>query len=428
MICLQIINKVIQSSSMALLQNYGLTVDYFKGFEVEYEFVTNHFNTYGNVPDSATFVSNFPDWELIEVSETDTYLVETIREEHLYSEAVPVIQDAAELLKTNANDAVNFMIEKLKYLEPKYAITFSNIIAQAEERHQEYKKRQENYGSSFITSGFAELDEILHGWQRGEEFVVWFARTGQGKSWVLAKTCQHAWQIGNRVGYISPEMSANMIGYRFDTLFKNFSNKNLLWGLSEPHYENYISALSKKEIPFLVSTPKDFSRKITVSKLKAFITENKLDMLGIDGISYLTDERAKRGDNKSTILTNISEDLMQLSIDLKVPIHTVVQSNRGGVKLEDGEGTPELENIRDSDGIAYNASKSIALRQSAAGLEFGIKKQRYGATGGKVVYYWNIDKGEFSYIPGEKDSTKPETRQQKVEDIKKSYGTGADVF
>lgn len=105
-----------------------------------------------------------------------------------------------------------------------------------------------------------------------------------------------------------------------------------------------------------------------------------------------------------------------------------MQSNRGGVKDADSDGTPELENIRDSDGIAQNATKVIALRQTGAGLEFGIKKHRDGVTGGKLVYYWDIDHGTFNYIPSEQDASKPETRQRKVEEVKKSFGGAADVF
>ena len=119
--------------------------------------------------------------------------------------------------------------------------------------------------------------------------------------------------------------------------------------------------------------------------------------MGIDGITYLTDERYKKGDNKTISLTNISEDLTSLSIELGIPILVVVQSNRQGAKDADTDGTPELETIRDSDGIAQNATKVIALRQTGAGLEFGIKKHRDGIHGGKLIYYRDIDKGQFNY-------------------------------
>jgi replicative DNA helicase len=428
MITLQILNKVIQTGDIQLITKNALTEEYFVGYEPEFNFIMNHFNKYGKVPDKATFLDKFNDFNLIEVAETDKYLLDTLYEEHLYYKSVEVVQKVAELLKTNANDAVEYLHSQLPNLKIATSSEGTDIIKQADERYQTYLEKMNAKNPWYITTGFEELDDILNGWAKGEELVVLFARTGQGKSWVLAKTLTHAWQIGNRVGYISPEMSPTKIGYRFDTLLKNFSNRNLVWGKEEPDYEQYINDLKTKENPFIVATPLDFEKKVTVTKLKHFCQTNKLDILGIDGITYLTDERYKKGDNKTISLTNISEDLMALSIELGIPILVVVQSNRGGVKDADSEGTPELENIRDSDGIAQNATKVIALRQTGAGLEFGIKKHRDGINGGKLIYYWDIDKGQFNYIPSNEDAVKPEKRQKKADKIKNSFNDGTDVF
>lgn len=428
MITLQILNKVIQTGDIQLITKNALTEEYFVGYEPEFNFIMNHFNKYGKVPDKATFLDNFNEFNLIEVAETDKYLLDTLYEEHLYYKSVEVVQKVAELLKTNANDAVEYLHSQLPNLKIATASEGTDIIKQADERYQTYLEKMNAKNPWYITTGFEELDDILNGWAKGEELVVLFARTGQGKSWVLAKTLTHAWQIGNRVGYISPEMSPTKIGYRFDTLLKNFSNRNLVWGREEPDYEKYINDLKTKENPFIVATPLDFQKKVTVTKLKHFCQTNKLDILGIDGITYLTDERYKKGDNKTISLTNISEDLMALSIELGIPILVVVQSNRGGVKDVDSEGTPELEHIRDSDGIAQNATKVIALRQTGAGLEFGIKKHRDGINGGKLIYYWDIDKGQFNYIPSSEDAVKPEKRQKKADEIKNSFNDGTDVF
>lgn len=428
MITLQILNKVLQTGDIQLITKNALTEEYFVGYEPEFNFIIDHFNKYGKVPDKATFLDKFNDFNLIEVAETDKYLLDTLYEEHLYYKSVEVVQKVAELLKTNANDAVEYLHSQLPNLKIATTSEGTDIIKQADERYQTYLEKMNAKNPWYITTGFEELDDILNGWAKGEELVVLFARTGQGKSWVLAKTLTHAWQIGNRVGYISPEMSPTKIGYRFDTLLKNFSNRNLVWGKEEPDYEKYINDLKTKENPFIVATPLDFQKKITVTKLKHFCQTNKLDILGIDGITYLTDERYKKGDNKTISLTNISEDLMALSIELGIPILVVVQSNRGGVKDIDSEGTPELENIRDSDGIAQNATKVIALRQTGAGLEFGIKKHRDGINGGKLIYYWDIDKGQFNYIPSSEDTVKPEKRQKKADEIKNSFNDGTDVF
>lgn len=402
MVTLQLLNKVLQTSSLNLIQKYDLTIDYFPEYENEYKYILNHYEEYGNVPDKETFLSVFPDFKLITVTESDKYLIDTIYEEHTYSQMVEIIQTSAELMKTNSNDAVEYLKTKMNNININLNRTYVDIISQSNLRYDEFMSKQNKEIPWCIQTGFPELDNVVKGWARGEEFVVIFARTGQGKSWVLVKTASHAWKLGYRVGYISPEMSANKIGYRFDTVLEHFSNTELLTG-SSSNYKEYIDKLSEKQNPFYVATPLDFNRRITASKLRTFCKDNKLDILCVDGIKYLTDERGNRNDNVSTTLTNISEDLMSLSMELQIPVLVVVQSNRQGVRNDDNDGTPDLENIRDSDGIAHNATKVISLRQTGPGLEMGIKKNRDGADNIKLVYNWNIDTGNFIYVPSSDD-------------------------
>lgn len=422
MIELQVLSRVLKERSASLLTLNGITEDYFITYPDEYSFIMNHLKEYGNVPDKETFLSKFSNFTLVDVAESDKYLIETFNEEHLYSLTVPVINKLADIIQTDSKAAVEYLQSQLPSLIQNNVVLGVDIVSQARERQREWQERRENKERFCIPTGFEELDEITGGWQRGEEFAVLFARTGQGKSWILIKTLEHAWRIGKRVGLIEPEMSAIKTGYRFDTLSGNISNSALTRGDDAPDYEKYIEQLSKNEIPFFVASPKDFRRNITVSKLRAFIESNKLDILGVDGISYLKDERKQRGDNRTTGLTNISEDLMDLSIELKIPIIVVCQSNREGAKDDDA---PDLENIRDSDGIAYNASTIIAARQKGPGIGLTIRKNRNGKNGDKLIYLWDIDKGTFQYIPNE------EAERDNSEDIKKAkedFKDGSEVF
>lgn len=431
MVALQIISKVLASKDYSIIENNLLTKDYFVGYEDEYEFIKEHIDKYGIVPDKASFLSKF-DLDLVDVEETDKYLVDTIREEYMYYQSVPVIQKAAELLKTDANEAARYMIQSFQELQPQYDIGGVDIIADADLRYQQFLQRKEHQEDWFFTSGFEELDDIIHGIQRGEELIVLFARINQGKSWVLEKMCVHVWQLGYQVGYVSPEMGANSIGYRFDTLHSNYSNKGLMWGkdeIDETAYKSYIEELKDRKNKFLVATPKDFGNEVTVSKLRNWVKQFKLDMIAIDGITYMTDERYKRGDTKTTSLTNISEDLMSLSIELKIPILIVVQANRGGVATEEDDGAPDLDKIKDSDGMAANATKVLALRQMKDNvLRLEIKKQRFGAVGGKLNYTWDINTGTFTFIPAFDDAEPIRKTERKTKEVKKQYKDKEDVF
>lgn len=420
MVILQVLNKILKEKSIDFINNNNLDIDYFKDYEDEYKFITEHYKEYGNIPDTATFVEKFPDFELVEVQESDKYLIDKLNEEYLFNKSLPTVQKIVDLMNVDSNKAIEYMFSATKELQPKYSMGGINIIQQAQDRYNEFVERKDNQDEWFFTTGFPELDDVIHGIQRTEEYFVIFARTNQGKSWVLEKICTHIWEIGFNVGYISPEMTASSIGYRFDTLHKNFSNKDLMWGnnnVNVDEYKNYIDKLSEHTNSFIVATPQDLGNKMTVSTIRNFVKQNKLDLIAIDGITYMTDERYSRGDNKTTSLTHISEDLMSLSIELGVPVLVVVQANRSGV-TDDEDSLPELESIRDSDGISHNASKVISLKQSNDGvLTLQVKKQRNGRVGDKIQYMWTADKGEFISMNSNTNTPKEKRKIEKAEDV-----------
>lgn len=415
-----------QTSDDSIITDNLLTREHFIECQDEFDFIENHKDKYGNVPDKETFLSKFPEFELLEVNESDRYLVETLLEEYNYAQSVPIAQNFAKLLQTDANDAIEYIQNQAKILQPNYTIGGTDLIQDADSRKDEYESRKTNQKDWYFESGFPELDDVIHGIQRGEEFVVLFARLGQGKSWVLLKMCAHVWKTGFNVGYVSPEMSKNMIGFRLDTLLGHFSNRKLMFGEEQEGYQEYLEELKNNKHKFMVATPEEFNKKITVSKLRNWIKQNKLDLIAIDGIKYMSDERGQRNDNLTTSLTNISEDLMELSVELEIPVLVVVQANRGGVSGAEEDGTPELEAIRDSDGIAHNATKVISLKQKADGiLEMGIKKNRYGAMGGRLNWQWEIDIGKFNFIEASTSSSRRERRSSDSGDSKRS---GKNVF
>ena len=437
MVELQILAKIIDTGDFSIIENNCITEEYFlgakdndgndtTGFVEEFRFIKEHYDKYGNVPDRETFLHKFPvykDGALPSVSESDAYLVDALRENYLFKQGVPILQKAADIFTKDANAGVEYMLKALGDLQVNYDLSGTDIIANALDRLNHYKERAENQDDWYFTTGFPELDAVLHGIQRFEELVVLFARLGQGKSWVLAKIVAHIWKLGFNVAYISPEMGPDNVGYRFDTITYGYSNSSLMWGLSDVDIDKYskdITDLSTHKNKFIVSVPSDFDNRITVSKLRQYIKQHKLDVLAIDGVKYLTDERYRRGDSETTSLTHISEDLMALSVELKVPIIVVSQANRAGAK----DDVPDIENISSSDGIAQCATKVIALRQDNGNLEMRVEKNRYGSLGKKLKYLWNINIGEFIFTENAEDMT-PEEREERRERKKAS---GKDIF
>ena len=397
----QILCRILDDKSYKLIAENALCEEHFIAALDEFRFINSHHEKYGVIPSKETFYTKFPDFPNIDSVESEHYLVESLNEERLYRLSVPILKTAAGLINENSHDAIEYLFRSIRDLELTKRTHATDIIKTASERLAAMKDKAAGISEEYISTGFTELDHLLHGWRRGEEFVILFARTGQGKSAALIKTLVHAWRLGNNVGFVSPEMSAAKVGYRADTILSGISNRAMLF---EPTieiiaaFESYMSSkLSGRKDGFYVSTPKDFYGKITISKLREYCMTNKLNILAIDGLSYLVDERYKRGDNKTQSLTNISEDLMSLSMELNIPIIAAMQSNRGGVRTE-GEDTPDLENIRDSDGPAQNASKVISIRQLDELMILQVRKHRDGPLGKELKYQWKPDIGDWRYV------------------------------
>lgn len=399
MIEIQIISRILETKDWSIVVENLLDETYFPSSKAEFLFIREHVEEYGQVPDIFTFQAKFPDFEMVEVTEPDEYLVNALREEDLYRRSVPVVYKIRDLLQVDANMAAEFMVSATKDLQPEYNIKGTDLAATALQRYEEHIERGTNAEKWYFESGFKELDDVIRGIQRTEEFFVIVARTNEGKSWVLEKMASHVWKLGFNVGYFSPEMSATTTGFRFDTLLGNFSNTGLATGQKGgDEYRAFAEDLASRKNKFIMSSSKDFGKTVTVSKLRNWVKKYKLDLIALDGIHYITDERAHKNDNETTRLTHISEDLMALSVELSIPVLTAVQANRAGVVDPNSDALPSIEHIRDSDGIAHNATRILAIRQKDNMLFMQIQKNRGGRRGDKFRWLWDIDTGNFQYV------------------------------
>lgn len=585
MIELQLLNKILTSRDMSIVTKNEISPEHFTAFRNEFEFILDHYNNYGNVPDKETMLAHFPNsFELIDVQETDKYLVDTLYDDYGFRISLPILNKYKQILEVNTKDAYDYLISNLDVIKPREVSYGVDIISQAHDRYEAYLKKQEQGDAAVIKTGFVELDDVFNGWEMGEELVTVVARTNQGKclekgtkvrmhdgtckpvenivvgdkvrsmigsnivvdlhkgtsngfkillddntsfvvssdhyitvlffenasqinkscfdstcasildikieqfissselfkrscfmfkidhnevvpkvssihsftiqpvdsveyygfecdgdhrflledgtvthnSWLVVKFLAEAWKQGKRVGLYSGEMSPNKLGYRLDSVIDHFSNKALSRGYEQLNYKEYIESLSSVPTPFVIVTPDDFKGRATVPKLRNFVEQHNLDILGVDQYSLMKDFRIRRNDAPRMALSHISEDLFGLSTDYKIPVIALAQANRAGVK--DNDEAPGLEHIKESDDISHNSSKVISMRQASFGLVLEILKNREGRVGDKLYYNWDIDTGYFSYIPVDGDAVTQPTRTAIKQASKDSYQDVGNPF
>ena len=407
MVQLQALNDMLNNNNIDQYIAQGITQKYFSEYYDEFNFIVNHYNTYNKVPDWETFLAKFNDFEVVEVLEPVKYIIYNLKEEYLFDQGVKVFKEASAVLEQNAFDGLNNIVAKAQKLLDNTVISEgTNINDMVEQKKKDLDHKREMGGMLGISSGMQELDRILNGWLPGEELVTIVGRVNQGKSWLLQKFLTEANKQNKRVLHYSGEMGVLQVAYRNDTLGMNYSNSDLMRGTIDDYdFERYLSDLedNKNLPPYRVITPNDLGGKmLNISTLRSLIKKYKPDIVGIDQISLMEDERRLKGDATRTQYTHIAQDLFNLSIEFGIPIIADAQANRNKADMDKPEN-PELADIGESDGIAQNSSRVISLVQTKSGLSLKITKNRYGQNNKKLIYVWDIDRGTFQYITEERD-------------------------
>lgn len=407
MIQLQMLNRILQSKNTALVTVNNLTSDYFSEYKDEFNFIKNHLDQYGNIPDLETFLSRFNNFDIIEVKESDNYLIDALYENRNQRELASVFNKVRSLIMNNKTDeAMSLYLTASQNIVKGVHLDSVDIIHD-KSRYDRYLEKCNDFNKYYVSTGFSELDEIIGGWDRHEELATIAARSGIGKSWLLLFVAVAAAKQGLNVGIYSGEMSEDKVGYRIDTLISHLSNGQIIHGNVNVSgkYKEYLDNLDKTiRGSIRVLTPSKINGPAGVTALRAFIEKDNLDMLCVDQHSLLEDDRKAK--NPVERAANISRDLKNLQVMKKIPIISVSQQNRNSV--EDGVSTA---NIAQSDRIAQDSTIILFLEQKDGVMTIHLTKSRDSINAKDLKYAIDLDKGIFTYIPENGDIDDDQARE-----------------
>lgn len=401
MITNQVINYILDTKDTSLIVLNNLTDKYFSDYKKEFDFILDHLNKYGNIPDKETFVNVFPNFDLVKVSETPNYLIEELFKEYQTSKLAQTFNSVRKLLiDGDVDKAVNLYQKAYEEINTSIALNTVDILKDTS-RFDAYEERTTNFDKYYVRTGFPELDAILGGWDREEELAVIIARTNKGKSWINLKMALAAAEQGLNVGIYSGEMSERKVGYRIDTLLQHIPNSALIHGSISVRddYKTYIENLpSRLKGSIKVLTPKMINGSAGVNALRAFIEKDNLDILFIDQHSLLEDDRGAK--NPVERASNISKDLKNLQVLKRIPIIAVSQQNR--TKNDDDSDNIDTTQIAQSDRIGQDATVIIGItrdKKDNSLLTLHLVKSRDSAVGNKLTYRTDFNTGTFVFIP-----------------------------
>lgn len=428
----QILNKILQTKDYSLVLLNNLTEDYFPGYPSEFKFIKSHYEKFGTVPDRLTFLDTFPDFDIKDVNEPDSYLIEQVSKEYTTQYIARHFNVLKKLIEEDKiDDAVAYLTDAANNVHQNTAMTCTDLLRDTS-RYDKYVERVNSPDKFFYSTGFKELDDIIGGIDLKEENMVIAARTGIGKSWAILKIATACAKQGAIVGLYSGEMSADKVGYRVDTLLGHIDNKAITRGkyhdtTVDLAYKQYIDTLPSS-VPgtIKVLTPNDINGPATVSALRAFVEKEKIDILLIDQYSLLEDQHHARVMHEK--VANISKDIKNLQVMKQIPIISVSQMNR--TKNDDGE--QDTTQIGLSDRIGQDATCIVMLDReftyqdpekrvvATDKLILNLVKSRDGGSG-KLVYDADFNTGRFTFLNPNLTAAQSEAMENYYEEDEGSY-------
>lgn len=220
-----------------------------------------------------------------------------------------------------------------------------------------------------IPTGIRDLDaRVLQGGLHRGELTVLGARPGVGKSAVMSQMAVEAAKAGNRVVFVSLEMSSEQIGARLIGRFAG-ENISLLRGGSSPNEKQWvILAEAANEAGNVIGDRLKLIARgnMTVEELTSEVIglhdSGDCDLLVVDYLQLLR-TRQKTG-NDFERLGIVSRGLKAITLDLGIPVLTAAQvrrQNNGGVAR-----APGLDELRGSGDIEQDADNVILLHSPEA--------------------------------------------------------------
>jgi replicative DNA helicase len=247
-----------------------------------------------------------------------------------------------------------------------------------------------------VPSGFAKLDELTAGFQKGDLIIV-AARPSMGKTALCLNIARHvAVEAKMGVGIFSLEMASHQLAQRMLCSEARVDSHLMRTGrLPGDAWGNLSIAVgSLAQAPIFIDETPALSVIEMRSRARRLMSEH--DNLGLLVVDYLQLMRGPReAESRQQEVSNISRSLKALAKELSIPIIAASQLSRAVEARTDGR--PQLSDLRESGAIEQDADVVMFIYRPVRygkveenekhKAEIIIGKQRNGPVGTVELVY-----------------------------------------
>ncbi len=185
----QMLNKILDTKDSSIITLNNLTSEFFSDYVKEFDFIKTHLQQYSIIPDKETFLSVFPDFDIMQVNEPVNYLLEELMKDKTQRFLVNNYTKVRDYIMNGKSEKAMSLLQDAAEESTSFISLQAVDLIEDKSRFDSYEDKVNNPDKYFIKTGFAELDNILGGWDVNEDLVTIVARNGLGKCFEKGTKC-----------------------------------------------------------------------------------------------------------------------------------------------------------------------------------------------------------------------------------------------
>ena len=241
---------------------------------------------------------------------------------------------------------------------PQQVVRLGDILKETFQKISDIHNRQARIMG--VSTGFHDLDDALSGLQPGQLYII-AGRPSMGKTSLGFRIVEHVSLVEKIPSlFFSLEMAAGQIAQTMLCAHCKVDSNKLRSGMvTEEDYQRLlIGAGLLDEAPIYIDDSADLSILELRARARRMQAEHKIGLVVVDYLQKVS-ARVGRNEGREREISVISSQLKSLSKELKVPVITLAQLNRGP-ESRDGR-RPMLSDLRESGSIEQDADVVMLL-------------------------------------------------------------------
>lgn len=372
----QLVSRVLDYQDFHTVQKAKITEEYF--FEAlckqVFCFIRDHYNskyTYGSVPSWDIVVQRFPAFQRAYTTDGVATLCEQLHAAKMALQLKSLADQLYEVADFNPREGLDIVREHSALLFTQHESSDDLLMSDAyEPLRQEYELVASGHGLLGIPWPWDIVNEETQGLQGGQ-FIALYGRPGQMKTWVGLAIASHAYQTAKqRVLVVSMEMKGIDIQRRAASVCSRVDYQKLRKATLQPYdverFFQWLQFLKDGEKhagdgyhhPAFLATSGIGGG---VGMVRSKIAEFKPDLVIVDGLYRMRDDREKKRSIDWKNVTNVVQDLNETAKSLNIPIIGITQANRAAAKSSPKEA--DVSEMAFADALGQECDMAIRVKK-----------------------------------------------------------------